>query len=559
MNRLSLYLIFLFFACASGSVLLSCKNWDLPGEKSKRACTKPSGTLTVQAQQRKIDAAITNSSGTIDRVDWDFGNGSTTVTTGLTVSYTYEKEGTYTVKATLSNTCTDRVTLQQTVSASNPVVPGVTLQPVSGVSTGSATVAMSVTNTGNATVTKYGIYWSATNQTPTVKDQKSEVSGSPAVNVSYPFSLTGLLPNTRYYVRAFAINSVETGYSAPTQSFVTGQDPAVNTVAATNVSIATATANFMVTTAGNPAAVEYGICYSSNTSTPDVTNALVRAVSPAPVGPTVPVNLVDLTANKTYYYRAYAKTATGEVVYGDIMSFTTQVDLLARDLIASVSFNDRSLLDVSGNNNHVKLVGNPTFTTDHKGERANSAIVLNGTGDYFYMPENSTLNPTTDFTISVWIRPSSFAGRTREDNNRMQIYNKSTFSTGQNELFSSLIKLKDDVGPELTFSTDVKQNSACQPGKGWQTFQFTSPAETNTWYHLVFTYSGRSIRMYFNGVLQRTQDNLPNDRLDACPGGDLKFGAQYSQLPWYFGGAMDDIRIYKRSLSADEVQTLFKQ
>ncbi len=73
------------------------------------------------------------------------------------------------------------------------------------------------------------------------------------------------------------------------------------------------------------------------------------------------------------------------------------------------------------------------------------------------------------------------------------------------------------------------------------------------------TYSGRSARMYFDNVLLYTTDNLPATMIDACPGGDLKFGAQAQNLPNYFYGAMDDIRIYKRVLSASEVETLFKQ
>ena len=558
MNRLSVYIIFLFLASISGSVLLSCKNWDLPGEKSQRVCTKPSGTLSVQAQQRRIDATITGSSGTIDQIVWNFGDGETTTTTSLTVSHTYQKEGTYTVKATLSNTCTDQLILQRDITIANPVAPTVTLQPVSGVSTTSATSGVTITNTGNSTITRYGICWSTTNQMPTISDQKAEASGSPMGNVSNPFGLTGLSPNTRYYVRGYATNSVGTGYSAA-QSFVTGQDPAVSTVAATNAGITTATANFIVNTAGNPAAVEYGICYSSNTSDPNLTNSTVKPIASPALGINVAADLTDLVSNKTYFYRAYAKTATGEVIYGEVFSFTTKVDTLAEDLVASVSFTDRSLNDISGFNNHVKLMGSPTFTTDRKG-RPNAAILLNGTGDYFLMPENpnNSLNPEA-FTISIWIRPGTFVGRTRDDNKRMQIFNKSRFTDSAFERYSSAIKLENDIGPGITFISNIKQGGNCQQGKGWQDFLFTSNVNLQEWHHLVLVYSGRSAQMYFDNLLLYTKDNLPADRIDDCRGGDLKFGGQYADLPWYFSGAMDDIRIYKRALSKTEVQTLFNQ
>lgn len=549
MNRFYTYIIFFLFAFGSGAILLSCNPWDLPTRKSQRTCVKPTGSLDAQIQQRKVDFSISNSGGTIDQVIWDFGNTSTTVTTGMTVSYTYPTNGTYTVKATLTNTCGNETILSRSVTISDAVVPSVSLQAITTVSTTSALAGMTITANGNATITRYGVCYSSTNQVPTENgDSKVDQTTGVALNTSVPFSLTSLQPNTLYYARSFAINSAGTGYS-PVQQFRTGQSPSVTNIGTTATGTASATVNFIVNNVGTPAAIEYGICYSFSNPTPDINSSLAVVTSPA-TGVNVAVNLSNLTANKTYYYRPYAKLASGQVVYGDVKSFTTQVDTVSQDLIASVSFTDRSLLDVSGYNNHAILVDNATFTTDRNG-RANSAIMLDGSGDYFYMADNGTLNPDA-LTISVWIKPAAINGR-------MQIYNKARFSDGLPQTYSSLIKLENDIGPALTFMTDIKQGSNCVGGEGWQSLAFTSPVVLNTWYHLVFTYSGRSARMYFNNVQVFRTDNLPADAMDKCPGGELKFGAQYQSLPWYFNGAMDDIRIYKRAITAAEVETLFKQ
>ncbi|WP_460971150.1 LamG-like jellyroll fold domain-containing protein [Spirosoma migulaei] len=537
---------------SSGALLLSCGNWEIPTRKSQRECVKPAGTLVTQSQQLKVDFSISGSTGTIDKVSWDFGNGSTTATTGMTVSYTYPTSGTYTTKATLTNSCNQETVLQQVISVSNASSPTVTMQPPTDILTTSAAVRMTITSTGNSTITRYGICYSATNTVPDInKDNVVDQTTALPINSSAPFSLTALLPNTLYYVRSFAVNSsVSTPGYSDVQTFRTGQNPAVAVNGTASIGTTTASVNFVVTSPGSPAAVEYGICYSSSSSTPDIKNSsTVKVTSPAP-NANVVVNLNDLTPNKTYYYRPYAMTASGDVIYGDVMTFTTQIDAVTQDLVASVSFTDRSLLDASGNSNHVKLVGAPTFVTDHKG-RASSAISLNGSGDYFYMDDNNTLNPEA-LSISLWIKPVAATGR-------MQIYNKARFSDGLPQTYSSLIKLENDIGPGLTFITDIKQNSNCQGGVGWQDLIFTSPVTLNTWYHLVFTYSGRSARMYFNNVLVFKTDNLPADKMDSCPGGELKFGAQYQSLPWYFNGAMDDIRIYKRAITAAEVQTLFNQ
>lgn len=542
------------FVGICGGLFLSCNSWDLPTKKSQRVCDPPSGTLVAQIQQRKVDFSITESKGTIDRVNWDFGNGSTTVTTGLTVSYTYPTSGTYTAKATLTNTCDMERILQQPVVVSDAIDPTVTLQPVTEFTTTSAILRMAVTSNGNSTITRYGVCYSPTSMTPLADNNNAitqSIPGPIAVNTSIPFSITGLQPNTLYYARSFATNGTgRPGYSA-VQQFRTGQNPVVAVNGTANVGITTAAVNFMVSNPGNPAAVEYGIFYSSSTTTPDDKSSTVKVTSPA-VNANVVVSLTDLTPNKTYYYRPYAKLPSGEIIYGPVMQFTTQLDPVVQDLIASVLFTDGSLQDVSGLNNHVKLVSSPTFTADRFG-RANSAIQLDGVDDYFYMPENSnnSLNPEA-LSVSIWFKPYSFT-------HRMQLYNKSRFVDSEHETYSALLKLENDVGPNTTVMTNIKQNSNCVAGKGWLDFPLTSRIPINTWHHLVFTYSGRSVRMYVNNTLLFERNDLPADKMDKCPGAELKFGASIQGLNWFFHGAMDDIRIYKRALTIGEVDALYKQ
>ncbi|MGF7214500.1 PKD repeat protein [Spirosoma lacussanchae] len=555
MNRFSTYIIFLLMLAAGGTLLVSCDNWDLlPNKKSKRNCAEPKGTLRADIQQLKVNFSIGEASGTIDQVKWSFGNGSTTVTTGTTATHTYAQPGTYNVQATLTNACKVEITLITSVTVSNAVLPTVTLQPIADIAKTTAKATMAITSNGNATITRYGVCWSSTNQSPEVDkaDSFTAISSSGALNTAFPFSVTGLSPNTTYYVRSFAINQAGPGYSSPVQRFTTGQDPSVTTLGSSNIKPVSATVGLVVNTPGTPAAVEYGICYSQN-STPDLTNGSKQTVSTPSIGTGVPVSLTDLTPNKTYYYRAYAKLPSGEIIYSTtILSFTTLIDTVPNGLIASVSFTDGSKLDISGYDNHVELIGGATFTTDRNG-KSNSAIQLDGINDYFQMAEKAILNVDA-FTISIWIKPNAI----NNVNDRMQIYNKSRWADSGSEVYSSLIK-KNESGPGLTFKTDIKQNSNCVAGKGWVEFQFSSNFALGTWHHLVFTYSGRSTRMYFDNVLVDQSDSLPAANMDKCPGGELKFGAQIKDYENYFSGAMDDIRIYNRALLPTEVKSLFEQ
>jgi len=70
-----------------------------------------------------------------------------------------------------------------------------------------------ISSIGTASVTANGVCYSSTNQTPTTADSKTT---DPIISTTYTFesNLTGLTPNTKYYVRAYATNAYGTGYGA---------------------------------------------------------------------------------------------------------------------------------------------------------------------------------------------------------------------------------------------------------------------------------------------------------------------------------------------------------
>lgn len=97
------------------------------------------------------------------------------------------------------------ISVQFTTEAEAPSVAG---GAVTGVTTSGATLNGEVTSDGGATILERGFVY-ATAENPTLNDNKVTVAGSTG-----PFSavLAGLSPGTTYYVRAYATNSVDTGY-----------------------------------------------------------------------------------------------------------------------------------------------------------------------------------------------------------------------------------------------------------------------------------------------------------------------------------------------------------
>jgi photosystem II stability/assembly factor-like uncharacterized protein len=88
------------------------------------------------------------------------------------------------------------------------LAPTVTTATITSIASTIASGGGNVTSDGGDSVTSRGVCWS-TSENPTVADSHS-VDG--AGTGAFTSSLTNLIPNTPYYVRAYAINSVDTGY-----------------------------------------------------------------------------------------------------------------------------------------------------------------------------------------------------------------------------------------------------------------------------------------------------------------------------------------------------------
>jgi hypothetical protein len=87
-------------------------------------------------------------------------------------------------------------------------IPAVTTQAVTVILPISATGNGNVTSDGGAAITERGICWNLIG-TPTTADSKATSAGTTG---AYTADMTGLSPNTLYYVRAYAVNAVGTSY-----------------------------------------------------------------------------------------------------------------------------------------------------------------------------------------------------------------------------------------------------------------------------------------------------------------------------------------------------------
>ena len=223
---------------------------------------------------------------------------------------------TYYVRAYATNSAGTAYGSEKTLTT-QATLPTVTTGEVSNITQTSAQGSGNVINSGGANVTERGVCWS-TSHNPTI-------SGNHANNGTgtggFTVNMTGLTANTRYYVRAYAKNSAGVSYGNEVD-FTTAQTvsaPTVTTSQVTNVQQTTATGGGNVTNSGGATVTERGICWSTSHNP---TTSGSHANSGTGTG-SFTVNMTGLTANTTYYVRAYAINSAG-MSYGSEVSFTTQ-------------------------------------------------------------------------------------------------------------------------------------------------------------------------------------------------------------------------------------------
>jgi hypothetical protein len=261
----------------------------------------------------------------VKSVDWLSINPTSGKTTAekssilFTVDRSKLSVGTYSTEVSvLSNAGTKLIRISMLVA--DQLSPKVTTGTVINVTQTTADITGTVVGLGVGAVLKYGHCYS-TLPNPTIADAKTDL-GTLAYTGAYTSSLTGLLKNTTYFVRAYATNSIGTGYSSQI-TFTTSDSPMLPNVTIQDItSITPSSANVGggIASIGNTNILQYGHCWSINTN-PTTADAKTTLGSKSSIG-TYNSVLNYLLPGTTYYVRAYA-TNEGGTTYSSESSFTT--------------------------------------------------------------------------------------------------------------------------------------------------------------------------------------------------------------------------------------------
>jgi hypothetical protein len=205
-------------------------------------------------------------------------------------------------------------------SWSGAAYPTLTTSSVSSLTSTSAGVGGNISSDGGAAVTARGIVFGTTSN-PTLSNTLLSIGSGTG---DFSGTISGLVPNTTYYVRAYATNSSGTGYGNDV-SFQTlpVAVPTLITTDASGITQTTVTSGGTISNDGGATITERGIVYGTS-SDPTVTDT--KITSEIEIG-SFSVNVTSLTPNTTYYIRSYAINSAG-TGYGNNITFQTTVPVI---------------------------------------------------------------------------------------------------------------------------------------------------------------------------------------------------------------------------------------
>lgn len=231
------------------------------------------------------------------------------------------------------------------------------------------------------------------------------------------------------------------------------------------------------------------------------------------------------------------------------MPVVSSADVAPQDLVGRWSFDEGSAWGTiagavkdsatspPGGNAHGTAFGGAFHAYGGKNK---DAAVFDGNDDYISIPSNAPLTPTQGISVAGWF-----------------LIDRIPEPASGNDITGSMVSKRN--GYILSPNPDRSVSLYVYAGDNWQVVT-TNPStlKIGTWHHIVGTYDKNFIKIYVDGVEKKSvvaSGDLSHTAEPICIGHDY-CGSIKTETNRYFGGAMDEIMVYKRALSGQEVTQL---
>ncbi|MHC4534074.1 MAG: LamG-like jellyroll fold domain-containing protein [Planctomycetota bacterium] len=186
---------------------------------------------------------------------------------------------------------------------------------------------------------------------------------------------------------------------------------------------------------------------------------------------------------------------------------------------------DGDALDSSGNDIHGTEMGNPTYEAGVFGQ----AISLDGDGDYVDCGLDPKLDITEFLTFTYWIKVVEF-----------------------DKEWNTVLARGDDSWRSSRAGMNNFMEAAVGGTAGNYTYGVT-PVDDGEWHHVGWVYDGTMNYLYVDGEIDATEENSGQITVSSYP---LYIGTNSQHVDRTWTGLIDDVQIYNRPLTQDEIQVV---
>jgi hypothetical protein len=272
---------------------------------------------------------------------------------------------------------------------------------------------------------------------------------------------------------------------------------------------------------GSAYATSYNVKRGSSASGPFTTITSV----------TDPRTYTDAPGDGVWYYAVTAIDSSGESAASNVVRAALASELRAQLPLDAGS--GTAALDTSGQGRDATLVGGAGWGDGRKGGQA---LLLDGKSGHLALPAG-VVSDLGDFTIALWVYWNA------------STVNARVFDFGSSDIGYLALIPRDSHGV-LRFAVTGTTYF------GEQSISASSALATGRWVHLAVTLSGTHGTLYVDGTVAGSNDAIALAPFQLGSTTQNWLGrSQYSADP-FFGGRMQELRLYSGALTAAQVAAL---
>ena len=224
---------------------------------------------------------------------------------------------------------------------------------------------------------------------------------------------------------------------------------------------------------------------------------------------------------------------------------------IADGLVVHFTFDSvkgKRILDESGNALDAEVIKNTKFV---KGKYGKAIRITGETEDCVNIPSSDALKISDEITMMAWVYHEDWT------KSSSQWFDKGCYSK-HTESYGMVVWGKKDF-PELgAFETGSVISMLVGGADLQQSITTLNEMKNGTWHHVVGIYGNKALKIYLDGEIIA---NLPSqvDDFSGTNEEDLRIGCAKNKPQYAFeGGSIDEVAIWNRVLSEDEVRTAMR-